>query len=93
MPGNSFFSALISITFFFGRKRSKASWKVSTQSFVRSWRKSSVIEKSYVQLYKLTNDNCLLIYFTDLKLAYPKMIDVAVPANMVCGLQDVNASL
>lgn len=27
--------------------------------------------------------------FTDLNLAYPKMIDVAVPANMVCGLQDV----
>lgn len=25
----------------------------------------------------------------NLKLAYPKMIDVAVPANMVCGLQDV----
>lgn len=25
---------------------------------------------------------------SDLKLAYPKMIDVAVPANMVCGLQD-----
>ena len=24
----------------------------------------------------------------DLKLAYPKMIDIAVPANMVCGLQD-----
>ncbi|KAG5551483.1 hypothetical protein RHGRI_009791 [Rhododendron griersonianum] len=24
-----------------------------------------------------------------LNLAYPKMIDVAVPANMVCGLQDV----
>lgn len=24
----------------------------------------------------------------NLKLAYPKMIDVAVPANMVCGLQD-----
>ncbi|XP_052485850.1 persulfide dioxygenase ETHE1 homolog, mitochondrial isoform X3 [Gossypium raimondii] len=26
---------------------------------------------------------------TDLNLAYPKMIDVAVPANMVCGLQDL----
>ncbi|KAH9611601.1 hypothetical protein KSS87_007784 [Heliosperma pusillum] len=25
----------------------------------------------------------------NLKLAYPKMIDVAVPANMVCGLQDL----
>ncbi|CAM8906390.1 unnamed protein product [Rhodiola kirilowii] len=25
----------------------------------------------------------------NLKLAYPKMIDIAVPANMVCGLQDV----
>ncbi|PKU76776.1 persulfide dioxygenase ETHE1 homolog, mitochondrial [Dendrobium catenatum] len=25
----------------------------------------------------------------NLKLAYPKMIDVAVPANMACGLQDV----
>ncbi|XP_074589956.1 persulfide dioxygenase ETHE1 homolog, mitochondrial [Curcuma longa] len=24
----------------------------------------------------------------DLKLAYPKMMDIAVPANMVCGLQD-----
>lgn len=27
----------------------------------------------------------------NLKLAYPKMIDVAVPANMVCGLQDVDS--
>lgn len=27
----------------------------------------------------------------NLKLAYPKMIDVAVPANMVCGLQDCAA--
>uniref|UniRef100_A0A7N0TDU4 persulfide dioxygenase n=1 Tax=Kalanchoe fedtschenkoi TaxID=63787 RepID=A0A7N0TDU4_KALFE len=27
----------------------------------------------------------------NLKLAYPKMIDIAVPANMVCGLQDVEA--
>ncbi|CAH2036587.1 unnamed protein product [Thlaspi arvense] len=26
---------------------------------------------------------------SNLNLAYPKMIDVAVPANMVCGLQDV----
>ncbi|KAL6144203.1 hypothetical protein ACLB2K_054898 [Fragaria x ananassa] len=26
----------------------------------------------------------------NLKLAYPKMIDVAVPANMVCGLQDLS---
>ncbi|TYI86416.1 hypothetical protein E1A91_D04G064100v1 [Gossypium mustelinum] len=25
----------------------------------------------------------------NLNLAYPKMIDVAVPANMVCGLQDL----
>lgn len=28
----------------------------------------------------------------NLKLAYPKMIDIAVPANMVCGLQDPNAA-
>ncbi|KAF5481517.1 hypothetical protein F2P56_002161 [Juglans regia] len=27
----------------------------------------------------------------NLKLPYPKMIDIAVPANMVCGLQDVSA--
>ncbi|KAL7600107.1 persulfide dioxygenase ETHE1 homolog, mitochondrial [Lactuca sativa] len=27
----------------------------------------------------------------NLKLSYPKMIDVAVPANMVCGLQDVES--
>ncbi|KAI3803544.1 hypothetical protein L1987_31700 [Smallanthus sonchifolius] len=27
----------------------------------------------------------------NLKLAYPKMIDVAVPANMVCGLQDLES--
>lgn len=27
----------------------------------------------------------------NLKLAYPKMIDIAVPANMVCGLQDVDS--
>ncbi|TQD80676.1 hypothetical protein C1H46_033775 [Malus baccata] len=26
----------------------------------------------------------------NLKLAYPKMIDIAVPANMVCGLQDLS---
>lgn len=31
------------------------------------------------------------INFTDLNLSYPKMIDVAVPANMVCGLQDVES--
>lgn len=29
---------------------------------------------------------CFLM--TDLKLSYPKMMDIAVPANMVCGLQD-----
>jgi hypothetical protein len=28
-----------------------------------------------------------LICATDLNLSYPKMIDVAVPANMVCGIQ------
>lgn len=28
----------------------------------------------------------------DLKLAYPKLMDVAVPANMVCGLQDLKAA-
>uniref|UniRef100_A0A5B7A5V7 persulfide dioxygenase n=1 Tax=Davidia involucrata TaxID=16924 RepID=A0A5B7A5V7_DAVIN len=27
----------------------------------------------------------------NLNLAYPKMIDIAVPANMVCGLQDLNS--
>lgn len=27
----------------------------------------------------------------NLKLSYPKMIDVAVPANMVCGLQDLDS--
>ncbi|XP_050384481.1 persulfide dioxygenase ETHE1 homolog, mitochondrial [Argentina anserina] len=27
---------------------------------------------------------------SNLKLAYPKMIDVAVPANLVCGLQDLS---
>ncbi|XP_059662794.1 persulfide dioxygenase ETHE1 homolog, mitochondrial [Cornus florida] len=27
----------------------------------------------------------------NLNLSYPKMIDIAVPANMVCGLQDLNA--
>lgn len=32
--------------------------------------------------------NCL----TDLNLSYPKMIDIAVPANMVCGLQDLSAN-
>ncbi|CAH8363554.1 unnamed protein product [Eruca vesicaria subsp. sativa] len=29
---------------------------------------------------------------SNLNLAYPKMIDVAVPANMVCGLQDLPSS-
>jgi len=29
----------------------------------------------------------LLICSTDLNLPYPKMIDIAVPANMVCGIQ------
>lgn len=29
----------------------------------------------------------------NLKLSYPKMMDVAVPANMVCGLQDVTKPL
>lgn len=28
----------------------------------------------------------------NLKLAYPKMMDVAVPANLVCGLQDLKAT-
>lgn len=28
-----------------------------------------------------------LICATDLNLSYPKMIDIAVPANMVCGIQ------
>lgn len=28
----------------------------------------------------------------NLKLAYPKMMDVAVPANLVCGLQDLKAA-
>jgi hypothetical protein len=32
-------------------------------------------------------DNSL---FTDLNLPYPKMIDIAVPSNMVCGLQDLS---
>ncbi|GLT52880.1 hypothetical protein SLA2020_261920 [Shorea laevis] len=27
----------------------------------------------------------------NLNLSYPKMIDIAVPANMVCGLQDISA--
>ena len=30
--------------------------------------------------------------FSDLNLPYPKMIDLAVPANMVCGLQDLSAN-
>ncbi|KAL6578926.1 Polypeptide N-acetylgalactosaminyltransferase 3 [Orobanche minor] len=29
----------------------------------------------------------------NLNLSYPKMIDIAVPANMVCGLQDVEAKV
>ncbi|XP_057812246.1 persulfide dioxygenase ETHE1 homolog, mitochondrial-like [Salvia miltiorrhiza] len=29
----------------------------------------------------------------NLNLSYPKMIDIAVPANMVCGLQDVEAEV
>ncbi|KAH6780765.1 glyoxalase II 3 [Perilla frutescens var. hirtella] len=30
---------------------------------------------------------------SNLNLSYPKMIDIAVPANMVCGLQDVEAKV
>lgn len=33
----------------------------------------------------------LIICAADLNLSYPKMIDVAVPANMVCGFQDLSA--
>jgi len=31
----------------------------------------------------------LLICATDLNLPYPEKIDIAVPANMVCGIQSI----
>lgn len=31
---------------------------------------------------------CICFLMTDLNLPYPKMMDIAVPANLVCGWQD-----
>lgn len=44
-----------------------------------------LIMLKYSSAHKMT----AVFALTDLNLSYPKMIDVAVPANMVCGLQDV----
>lgn len=43
---------------------------------------------SYLQQVLATaNGMVRLICATDLNLSYPKMIDIAVPANLVCGIQ------
>ena len=42
-------------------------------------------------LIATSNFSFLFVGSTDLNLPYPKMIDVAVPANMVCGLQDLES--
>lgn len=50
----------------------------------------SSVEEEMLYNPRLTKDEeTFKTIMENLKLAYPKMIDVAVPANMVCGLQDV----
>lgn len=45
--------------------------------------------KLMISTYKIA-DKWKFVW-TDLNLSYPKMIDRAVPANMVCGLQDLDS--
>ncbi|KAI0515577.1 hypothetical protein KFK09_008242 [Dendrobium nobile] len=50
----------------------------------------STVEEEMLYNPRLTKDEeTFKSIMENLKLAYPKMIDVAVPANMACGLQDV----
>lgn len=67
----------------FCRIHSRASWQVSALAAI--YFLVQVVFKKNLQLFFVS----IFYLFTDLNLAYPKMIDVAVPANMVCGLQDV----
>ncbi|GMP53389.1 hypothetical protein CsSME_00018850 [Camellia sinensis var. sinensis] len=50
----------------------------------------STVEEELLYNPRLTKDEeTFKSIMKNLNLAYPKMIDVAVPANMVCGLQDL----
>nr|XP_043624190.1 persulfide dioxygenase ETHE1 homolog, mitochondrial [Erigeron canadensis] len=52
----------------------------------------STVEEEMLYNPRLTKDEkTFKSIMENLKLSYPKMIDVAVPANMVCGLQDVES--
>ncbi|XP_052208559.1 persulfide dioxygenase ETHE1 homolog, mitochondrial isoform X1 [Diospyros lotus] len=51
----------------------------------------STVEEEMLYNPRLTKDEeTFKSIMKNLNLAYPKMIDIAVPANMVCGLQDVS---
>lgn len=72
----------------FCRKHSKTSWQVSIRI------DNEIIScKSVVLDFNFNIFWWLIFNSTDLNLSYPKMIDIAVPANMVCGLQDVEATV
>ncbi|KAL7218525.1 hypothetical protein ACSBR2_011730 [Camellia fascicularis] len=50
----------------------------------------STVEEELLSNPRLTKDEeTFKSIMKNLNLAYPKMIDVAVPANMVCGFQDL----
>ncbi|KAJ8749263.1 hypothetical protein K2173_018743 [Erythroxylum novogranatense] len=52
----------------------------------------SSVEEEMLYNPRLTKDEeTFKSIMANLNLQYPKMIDIAVPANMVCGLQDVSA--
>lgn len=52
----------------------------------------TTVEEEMLHNARLTkNEETFKSIMQNLNLAYPKMIDVAVPANLVCGLQDVES--
>ncbi|KAK6134950.1 hypothetical protein DH2020_031328 [Rehmannia glutinosa] len=52
----------------------------------------STVEEEMLYNPRLTKDEeTFKNIMSNLNLSYPKMIDVAVPANMVCGLQDIES--
>lgn len=52
----------------------------------------STVEEEMLYNPRLTKDEeAFQNIMENLNLPYPKMIDIAVPANMVCGLQDISA--
>lgn len=82
----------------FCRKHSRTSWQVSNFSLVfrnqRECNEYFTIKES-LKLLLIGLDWFFFIFLwpTDLNLAYPKMIDIAVPANIVCGMHDPTPSL